>query len=720
MKFQKLFVALMLMASLSSFAQDQYVFLASEDSTQMNNLRLEEVYVSAEKRSQKLSDIPSSISTLSAVQIERSQMETVRDLTGKIPNLFMPDYGNKLTAPVYIRGIGSRINSPSVGLYVDDVPYFEKAVFDFELFDLQSIEVLRGPQGTLYGRNTMGGLIYVKTKPIGEEQYTKISTEASSYDKYKVRFLHNQPLKGDEMGLSVAGSFLDSKGIFTNSALNEEVDDINSQSGRVKYHWQINPKLKMQYIFNMELTEQGGYPYAQITENGEVSEDIAYDHRSVYERDLFVNSVAFAYDLGNSELKSITSWQNFDDFQDIDQDFTTASLFMVTQDQKQNLFTQEFLLKSKGERKWNWMNGVFAFHQGIDRTVGLQYGVDGIAKYKLPPNYHYEKLYDFTIKGVGLYHQSQIDLGKLSIIAGLRVDYEEDRLDYDYNTMYDASGTEKKTDKADFKHSIDDFVVLPKLALKYQWTPAFNTYASVSKGYKSGGFNTTIEREEDESYEAEHAMTYEAGFKWSFFKNKVSLNTSAFYINWEDQQVYQTVPSGRGSMLKNAGESHSEGIEAELSANPCKNFLFNASYGYTFAQFDEYIKNETSNFSDNVMPYIPRSTFQTNATFRFPIGGTMLDDVNLFVAYQRIGKHYWNVESVDSVTSKKNVNNMWQDPYGLFNTRVSLNKDQFSLSVWMNNVFDQEYQANVSPVSGKKFVQAGKPRILGVTLTATL
>jgi len=132
------------------------------DSTEIKTINLNEIVVKSSRESSvMIKNLPSSISLMKSKTLEDNNISSLKDLIGFVPNFFMPDYGSRLTSPVYIRGIGSRINSPSIGLYVDNVPFFEKSAFDFEFSDLDRVEVLRGPQGTSYGRNTMGGLIKV-------------------------------------------------------------------------------------------------------------------------------------------------------------------------------------------------------------------------------------------------------------------------------------------------------------------------------------------------------------------------------------------------------------------------------------------------------------------------------------------------------------------------------------------------------------------------------
>lgn len=157
MKTKKIMIALMLLTTGTAWAED-----FPKDSLKIVDIE-EVVVIATPKENRKLRDLPVAATVLSQDNMRANQVNSVKNLTGIVPNLFIPDYGSKLTTSIYIRGIGSRINTPSVGLYVDNIPYIDKSAFDFNYADIERIDILRGPQGTLYGRNTMGGLIKVHT-----------------------------------------------------------------------------------------------------------------------------------------------------------------------------------------------------------------------------------------------------------------------------------------------------------------------------------------------------------------------------------------------------------------------------------------------------------------------------------------------------------------------------------------------------------------------------
>ncbi len=253
--------------------QSQHIVMM-DDSLHMPSIFLDEITIRAPKQAMTLRELPASASVVSARAIEQAGIMSVKDITAYTPNFFMPEYGSKLTSPVYIRGIGSRINEPSVGMYVDNVPYFDKAAFDFDLFDIERIEVLRGPQGTLYGRNTMGGIINIITRSPLDYQGTKALLSAGNYGRYQAGISHfAKPT--DQFGYSLSVNYQQTDGYFTNAFNNEQVDFGNSIGIRNRLVWKINERLTAENSLSLEYSRQGGYPYA-LVDSLDITRDVDY------------------------------------------------------------------------------------------------------------------------------------------------------------------------------------------------------------------------------------------------------------------------------------------------------------------------------------------------------------------------------------------------------------------------------------------------------------
>lgn len=321
--------------------------------------------IATPKENRKLRDLPVAATVLSQDNMRANQVNSVKNLTGIVPNLFIPDYGSKLTTSIYIRGIGSRINTPSVGLYVDNIPYIDKSAFDFNYADIERIDILRGPQGTLYGRNTMGGLIKVHTKSPFTYQGTDIRMGAATYNNYNVSLTHYHRTS-DRFAFSTGGFYEHTGGFFENSARNnEKVDKSNAGGGRFRGIYLPTSNLKIDIALSYEYSDQGGYPYyyigitpsaiAKAQKDGkEMTEDradyigkISYNDRSSYRRGLLNSGVNIEYQACNFILSAVTGYQHLNDRMFLDQDFTERDIFNIEQKQRANTISEEIVLKAK-------------------------------------------------------------------------------------------------------------------------------------------------------------------------------------------------------------------------------------------------------------------------------------------------------------------------------------------------------------------------------------
>lgn len=659
-----------------------------------DSIALSELVVQASRDNSKLHAIPNSVSIISSKQIETLGINSLTDVTSTVANLFMPDYGSKLTSPIYIRGIGSRINAPSVGLYVDHVPYFEKAAFNFDFFDINRIEVLRGPQGTQYGRNTMGGIVNILTKSPIDYQGTSVNLQAGTYGTYLLNIGHYAKTS-NKFAWSLALNYRHNDGFFTNNFLNKKVDVLDSYGARNRLVWNINDKLSVENILSFETSTQGGYPYAVYNDSLKKPEKIAYNMESGYNRDLISDALVLKYNTSSIELKSVTSYQYLSDNQFIDQDFSINNQFFVVQLSKQNMVSQEVTVQSKNKEKYNWLSGAYGFVQQFDNSVDVN---------RFATNTMTMKKYDHVISGGAIFHQSTLKdfiFQNLNLSAGIRVDAETDLLSY----KFDNNINNVITNLADTTYKpLNSLQVLPKISLNYKVNTT-NFYALMTRGYKTGGFNSTFERPEDLTFKPESSWNYEIGIKSSLFKNKLFVESSLFYIDWNNQQIYQTAPSGVGSMLKNAGESVSKGLEISLNTAKIGGFEFMASYGFTHATFITNVLNANINYNGNFIPYVPKNTLaiQVNKTFEIR-NSNLLNRIVLNTIYKGTGEIYWN-----------DKNSHKQDFYNLLDARISFIRGNIQVDFWGTNLTNTSYEAFYFE-SGKKYVQMGKPLHMGVKL----
>lgn len=655
-----------------------------------------EVVIESFKQNSNLYIQPVSATLLSSSEIKEHNITNIKEFTAFVPNLFMPDYGSKMTSPVYIRGIGSRINAPSVALYVDGVPYFDRSTFDINLSDIDRIEVLRGPQGTIYGRNTMGGIINVFTKSPFRTTGTYLNLSAGNYNNYQTGISHYSNAN-NKIGYSISGNYSHSGGYFKNKFTKKKADPIDASSFRTRLSWRIKPRLTAHLILAYEYSDQDGYPYRVYDKNNGKMAPVDYNSPSFYRRNLSTNGLHIEYVTDQFKLGSQSSFQFFDGKQGLDQDFSPKDNYYVDFYQRQQMYSQEFNIKSlKEDSRYKWQFGLFGFHQNYFQTNDTDY--------RIGDKRHAIQTVHNPTEGFALYHQSTLNnlfLNNLSFIFGIRYDWEQTKSTLVRSTIKQSDIIEDNPVKGKNKFS----QITPKASLQYSINNDGLVYLSVAKGYKTGGFNNTADEEKDRTFDPEHSWSYEIGAKSSFLNNLLYMDMSLFLIDWNDQQISQTKATGQGYLLRNAGESVSKGIELSAQVNPFRNFNVQLSYGYTHAKYKQYKESENTNYDNNYLPMVPKNTFSVAANYTINTNYNWLDNIILNGQYTGVGKLYWN-----------DKNDISQPFYGIFNGKVSFIKKDFSLDLWAKNIGSKDYIAYYFSAMGGDFVQKGKPFTCGVNL----
>lgn len=652
-----------------------------------------EIVIESFKQNNDLFVQPIAASLISGKELKEYNVLNIKEITALVPNLFIPDYGSKMTSPVYIRGIGSRINAPSVGLYVDGIPYFDRSVFDFNVNDIERIEVLRGPQGTLYGRNTMGGIINVFTKSPFKYQGTDLGLSAGSHNNYQTSLSHYGNAD-NKLGYSISGNYMHSGGYFKNTYTNKKADPMDAVSLRGRLSWRIRPRLTAHLILAYEYSDQDGYPYRLYDKETRKMEDVNYNSPSFYRRNMSTNGLNIEYVTDNFKLGSQTSFQFFDGKQGLDQDFTPNDNYYVDFYHRQQMYSQEFNIKSIKQDNWyDWQFGLFGFHQNYFQINDVDNRMAGDHKHTIQDVHN-------PTGGFALYHQSTVNnlfTDNLSLIFGIRYDWEKTK-----STLIRTTPTimeEPVKDNASFSQ------VTPKASIQYSFNKDGLAYFSASRGYKTGGFNNTADTEEDRTFDPEHSWCYEIGSKSSFLNNLLFLDLTLFYISWDDQQISQPKSTtGQGYILRNAGKSDSKGVEFTAQVNPMKNLSWQLSYGYTNAKYKDYKKGDII-YDKNYLPMVPQNTLSIAANYIFTINKEWLDNITLNAQYSGVGKLYWNDE-----------NDIYQPYYGLYNGKVSFSRKQFSLDLWAKNIGSKEYITYYFTTSGGHYVQKGRPFTCGVNM----
>lgn len=654
-----------------------------------------EIVVQSFKSNDNLLQLPVSATFLSDRVIKERNITNVKDISGLIPNLFIPDYGSKMTSPAYIRGIGSRINAPSVGLYIDGVPYFDRSAFDVNMEDVERVEVLRGPQGTIYGRNTMGGLINIYTKSPFRYKETNAGLSAGIYNTYHASASHYGRI-GNSFGYALSGNVLHTGGYIENKYTDKKANPMDALSTRIRLSWRVMPQLYLHLTSAYEYSDQDGYAYGKYDDETDKVSDVDYNARSYFRRNMSTTGLNIQYSTDKIRFNSQSSFQYFDGKQGLDQDFSPDDIYYVVFGQRQRMYSQEFNLKSVCEGSYEWLFGAFGFYQ--------DYVTDNDVHYIKQKSHSLQDI-DTPSRGGALFHQSVFNdllIRGLSLTLGLRYDWEEIRAHTLLSTVDGESIQQVTTDRRDKEKYAQ---ITPKVALQYTFTNDEIAYVSITKGYKAGGFNNTAQDENDRIFDPEHSWSYEAGAKASCLNKMIYTDVSLFFINWKDQQISQSQPDGKGFILRNAGKSTSKGLEITSRVNPTDNFSFQLSYGYTHATFKEYDDKKGNDYSGKFLPMVPRNTFSAAANYSIKIKNHLIiDKIVLNSQYTGVGSLYWREENIAK-----------QSFYGLLNAGVSFIKGKLSIDLWGKNILNEKYISYYFKSSGS-YAQKGKPFTCGINL----
>lgn len=724
-----------------------------------DTMMLESLNVVALKQSDKLREEAVSGTLLTQAQVEELNAYAIKGISDVVPNFYIPDYGSRITSSIYVRGIGARMDQPAVGLTVDNVPFLNKDAYDFDVPDIASVEMLRGPQSTLYGRNTMGGLISVTTLSPMQWQGWRFIGEAATAKTFRLYagYYHKFTRK---TALSVNLSGLSTGGIFTNKFNNSKVDKEKSASSRIKFEWRPKPSLHLLNSFSISWLRQGGYPYQSVA-----SGDINYNDTCFYRRLLITDGLTLKKMHEKFTATSITSLQYIDDNMTLDQDFLPFSYFVLTQKKKELGVTQDIMMRSVDDGKdYSWICGLFGFYKHLRMLAPVTFKDVGIANLieshrndanpYMPIRWDEREFplnSDFTIPtfGVALYHESKLRLGRWRLTAGLRFDYEHASMSYlsDCSTGYTIYRRDDNFspvrhveieihDRGDLSRHF--MTLLPKLSALYNFNDeeSGNIYLSISKGYKAGGFNTQMfsdvlqqrlmgvmgiggsyDVDDIVGYRPEDSWNVEAGSHFEFDDLALQADLAAFYIECRNQQL-TVFPDGTttGRIMTNAGKTRSFGAEASASWSISRAFGFlkegdlscNFSYGFTNARFIRF-NDGREDYAGRYLPYVPANTLFVQALYSLPVDRKFVKGMQFDLNLRGTGRIFWN-ES----------NSLIQPFYAQLGASVSVEGKDWSVSLFAKNITSTRFYTFYFKSIENEFLQRGRPFSCGVTLRINL
>ncbi|WP_162173775.1 TonB-dependent receptor [Hyphomonas johnsonii] len=743
--------------SAPAFAQDSDVDTVPPQQTEDGTRSLNTVLVTARRREESAQNVPISITVLSEDDLLEQSVFNVKDLQSTAPNVYIGQGGASPGALAF--GIRGQFQNdvlttldPSVGVYVDGIYWARSHGLNANLLDISRIEVLKGPQGTLFGRNTTGGAISIST---GDPNYDGISGHAQArlgnYNERDVEFVGNFPLVNDTVALRLAGAFAKHDGYFDNTNFNTELGEENTSSFRAKLR--VDPTDKLSVLLSYEYfdLDQAGalsnlefaLPFPAAPEIiaalstggclqgfdptcpapfvpgsqtfGQYANDGLYNSALNVDDNQTVNtetiSATVTYDLGFADLKYIGAYRSMEsDTGRFDYDGTPFTILHPQQFAATDQRTHELQLNGQlSDGRVDYTLGAFYFEEeGVD-------GNDTIALPMLNPNNPTQTLGDLEGESWAVFAQSSVELTEaLSATVGIR--YSEDTKSLDLKSrsagVCSLSVGEppvrlSPTDDCVVSQSRTDDAVNYLLSLEYDWTSDFMTYVKTSKGYRAGGFNLRGTTPFTYGgFAPEEVIDYELGLKSQMFNNRFRLNAAAFYSDYTDIQRSVLVPNGVGGVATttiNAAAAEIYGMEIEATALLTDELEINASVGITEAEYTEFTSQCPTPYPTTAVVPCVNGTFDRSAekferTPPFTAGVGITYSKQFSSGLLTLHSDYYYQDDIYDVGVTQTltpdyVQYISQKGYGLLNARVQykFGDSGFSIAAYGKNLTDEEY-----------------------------
>ena len=632
---------------------------------------LEEIIVTSRYRAEKLSDVPDSITAFTAADIERHRIERINRVASLTPNLRFSDDQEVGVSTLVIRGVRQNrgTGQPPVSFRIDGVSATNNLLTTQELFDIESVDVLRGPQGALYGRNAIGGAVLISSRqPTTVPEYGLRVSAAEGQD-YVIAGSASGPISGDKLLYRAAFRIQDREGQLRNSYLNDAyVDYKESSAFRGKLLFNPSDKLTID-LRGQYLSQDGGSGYFMPGSNFflplpppnppiivDVPEYVIQANKLGESFvDSWETSAKIDYDLGWGTLTSVTSFTDVDSGNDQDLDQTYVEAIDILVIDKSETVAQELRLVSNNDKSLRWVAGVSYFSQDRFRSLGTTF-----LGTPVPPAAQDLKLEDFAVFGSMSYDIN----ADLELSLAFRWDEE---------TPEDVTQGRSETFR-EFQ---------PKASLAYSFSERLLGYVTVGKGFRAGGFNNLAPGSNFQpGFDKESLISYEAGLKGSGYGGRLRGGLSLFYIDYTDQQYFLFDQTGTQANI-NVPKSEIAGGELELTVQASDSLLVNFGAGFTDSEILEYedIPGVLVPASEIIGKKVPGAPVMS-VNFALQHTAALSDAFDLVsrVDFEHRGKTYWTLDNVDT-----------QSAYSLTNLSFALEQERWTTRLYVNNVFDEEY-----------------------------
>ena len=680
--------------------------------------RVDVITVTADRRERSLQDVAIAVTAVGEDFIQDEGLADLEDLAYAIPSLSVQKF-YRGAPQIYLRGIGSNERGaggdPSVGIFIDDVYVGRAAAAEFDYVNIERIEVLRGPQGTLYGKNVVGGAVNVITAAPSPDFETAIELTAGNYNALHARGFVNGALT-DNVYASLAFGSRQRDGYVENTFTGTDLSNEDSQTLRAQVLFdggERQLRLSADYTRDRALglgRETRDFLFAAASPDPfKVEQDIdGYENR-----DVWGFSAHASQQTRFGELLSITAYRaaDYDAFYDLDglSAATTALSAAQRITEEADQISQEFRLTSTISDRLDGVFGLYYFWEDVDRLAGTIVNFNNGANDQLNTTNSYAAFAHLTY---------QLN-PRWAVSGGLRYTYEEK--DHQ-NTRLALGGELTPTGDPSEIVFVGDASdswsnVSPQLTIEYAPSEDLFFFGTLSRGFKSGGYSeqpTTLVAAETAT-DQELATNFEIGAKTQWFDDRLIFNAALFYIDYEDLQVSQLVPDPNNpaspgvTVLRNAATATSQGVELEWNALPFDNLSITGYYAYVDATYDEFIDGAGRDNSGNQLTRHPKhQAFIAAETWRDRANG---DRISARVSVSAQSEVF--IDPENNAIARL-------DPYELVNLRLAYEWDDGpELAFWARNVFDEVYEQHAIDLpanSAGRAAVVGSPLMFGAQL----
>lgn len=636
---------------------------------------LDEIVVTARKRSESFAEVPESITVFTADAVEDANIVYFQDFAAQTPNLSFNTTFEPGQINLSIRGLITAQNAEvPVAMIVDGVQVSDPSFMNQELVDIEQIEVLRGPQGSLYGRNAIGGAINITTKKPTEDVSGRLSAGYGSGNDLRLSGAVSGPLKEGSAYYTAAVSYRNFDGLIEEgpTSLNrDEADPYEEITARLGLQMLLSDQLEFNLRFNYIDTEAGSLSSEIVSRAGFDSaygSSLSRSTALTASRDLIEVSAKFDYETSFGTFTSVTGYSDVDNFIFGEADFSNAPFLLQNIPREIKAINQEFRLTSNQDSSFDWLVGVFYQDRDIFNGLVIPYddGMGAIAA-GLPL---VSTLDDQTSESTAIFGQLDFDLSdKLELSVGLR--YDEDK-----RSVRSVIGptfvvfVPVTTPQVIVEESADFDALQGKLSVSYDWTDGLQTYATFAQGFRSGGFNGGGLVFEDENVDS-----YELGFKSELSDGRILFTGSVFRIESEDAQIFFPVGNPPTQVVTNYNDTTINGVELELIGR-FGGLSVNAGLGVLDATIDDF--NGTGLNDGNTVVQVPETDFNLGLQYEWSV----FNDAVLLIRsdYNRRGEVYWDAGNTLLVPEKDFVN-----------VRIALELENLTLSAYGNNILDERF-----------------------------